>query len=312
MPPSVDPEALRFDPVEGTVVREPAGVGYGYWVGGHKVFYDAQTRQFVMFYRQRSPLEEGRGARCAIAVSKDGIAFEDVWTATKDQFAANSIEVGHCVRDEGSGEWRLYVSYELAGGPWRIDVIRGQELGALNVQSRRTVLQPSDYGLRFIKDPVVYQRNGQYLVYVAGMGRTRPAVDGDVIRASGYEATFLAVSDDGIYFPEIRYVFEAPNTDTWDGRRARINSLVELEGGYLAFYDGGRTTFDNYEEWCGVAWSSDGISFERVPLAGPWVRSPHGCVRYVYGLRVEDEILFYYENTREDLAHDLRVSKVKL
>jgi len=311
LPPSIDLDALKFDPTSGTVIREPEGSGYGYWAGGHKVFYDKQTSRFVLFYRQRSPLEAGRGAACAIAVSSDGVDFEDVWSATKEQFAASSIEVGHCVRDERSGEWRLYVSYEAAG-VWRVDLIRANEIETLDVQSRRTVLQPIDYGLRFIKDPIVYQRESAYWVYAPGMGRTRPAFDGDTISASGFEATFLAKSNDGIYFPELRYVFEAPNTDTWDGRRARINSLVELDGGFLTLYDGGRTSYDNYEEWCGVAWSTDGYSFERVSLEEPWVRSPHGCVRYVYGLRVEDEIFFYYEYTREDLSHDLRVSRVHI
>ena len=174
------------------------------------------------------------------------------------------------------------------------------------------MLQPLDYGIRFIKDPVVYQRDGAYWIYAPGMGRSRPTFDGDTINASGYEATFLAKSDDGIYFPEIRYVFEAPNTDTWDGRRARINSLTELDGGFLTLYDGGRTSYDTYEEWCGVAWSEDGLTFERVPLEEPWVRSTHGCVRYVYGVRVDDELFYYYEYTREDLSHDLRVSRVSI
>lgn len=308
----IDLDRLRFDPSEGTVIREPRGTGYGCWAGGHKVFHDEKTGRFVLFYRRRTPLEKERGGECAIAVGDDGVSFEDVWTATKEEFAAESIEVGHCIRDERSGEWRLYVSYQVARGPWQIDLIRGEMIEDFQAQSRRTVLQPLDYLQRFIKDPVVYQRDGRYYVYFAGFGRTRPTFEGDLVRASGWEATFLAESDDGIYFPELRYVFETPNTDTWDGRGARINSLIEMDGGYLALYDGGRTSYDNYEEWCGVAWSDDGVTFEREPLAEPWVRSPHGCVRYVYGLRVGDEIYFYYEYTREDLSHDLRVSKVSI
>jgi hypothetical protein len=34
-------------------------------------------------------------------------------------------------------------------------------------------------------------------------------------------------------------------------------------------------------------------------------------VRYVYGLPVGDRIHFYYEYTREDGAHDLRVAVVE-
>ena len=51
---------LLFDPEMGHVVREPTGKGYGYWVGGHKVFYAQASKQFVIFYRERTPLETGR------------------------------------------------------------------------------------------------------------------------------------------------------------------------------------------------------------------------------------------------------------
>ena len=78
----------------------------------------------------------------------------------------------------------------------------------------------------------------------------------------------------------------------------------------VATFDGGRTSYDNYEEHSGLATTHDGLHFERIDTNGPWVRSPHGCVRYVYGLRVEDRIYFYFEYTREDLSHDLRVAVV--
>jgi hypothetical protein len=305
-------DRLRFDPPAGTVIREPPGRGYGCWAGGHKAFFDAESGRFVLFYRERTPLERGRGARCAVAVSDDGVGFRDVWAATKEQFAASSIEVGHAVRDP-SGEWRLYVSYEVAGaGYWRVDMIRAASLEALETQGRRTVLLPFDYGLRSLKDPVVMLRDGRYWVYVAGPRRGRPTVEGDRLLASPLDSTLLAVSDDGIYFPELRFVFEAPGTDTWHGRRARINSLLPLDGGFLALYDGGRTSYDNYEEWCGLAWSDDGVEFARLDQEAPWVRSPWGCVRYVYALPVENEIFYYYEFTREDGSHDLRVARVRI
>jgi hypothetical protein len=305
-------DALRFDPAKGTVVREPPGIGYGYWAGGHKVFFDEEGDRLVLFYRERTPLEKGRGGRCAVAVSHDGTSFRDVWSATKEEFAASSIEVGHCVRDP-AGEWRLYVSYEVEPGHyWRIDVIRAGAIEELSTQSRRTVLLPFDYWLRSLKDPVVYIQEGQYRVYMAGPSRTPPVREGNVVHAAPLDSTLLGISDDGLYFPELRFVFEAPATDTWDGRRARINSLIPMDGGYVALYDGGRTAYDNYEEWCGLAWSPDGIEFERLPSEEPWVRSPYGCVRYVYAVRVRDEILFYYEFTREDGSHDLRCSRVPL
>ncbi len=302
---------LRFDPEAGTVIRTPPGSGYGYWAGGHKVWFDPADGTFVLFYRERSPLERGRGARCAVAVGDDGIEFTDVWTADKTGFAASSIEVGHAVRY--GDEWRLYISYELAGtSTWRIDVLRGSALGRLDTQGRRTVLSPGDYGLAWIKDPVVALDGTAVRLYAAAPPRTGPVVDGARTHAGPLDATVLAESADGLYFPTIEYVFEPAGGDSWHGRRARINSLFPWEGNWVATWDGGRTFYDNYEEWCGLAVSGDGRTFERIDTGGPWVRSQHGAVRYVYGLRVEDRVRFYYEYTRPDGSHDLRVSTVNL
>lgn len=304
-------EHLRFDPTEGEVIRSPTGNGYGYWAGGHKVHYDEASGQFVLFYRLRTPLEKERGGECAVATSRDGIHFDDVWTATKADFAASSIEVGHAVRTPNGG-WRLYVCYELANARfWRIDMIEADEPSMFETQSRRTVLQPGDYGLRSIKDPVVYVRDGKFWIYSVGPGvvanhSTQP----DILSARGSETTYLGISDDGVYFPELRVAFKSPGTDTWHGRRARINSCIPYENGYLGFYDGGRTSYDTYEEWCGLAWSENGLRFERLSQDRPWLRSPWGCVRYVYALWRPDAVYFYYEYTREDGAHDLRIRRV--
>ena len=146
-------EHLRFDPSAGSTVFEPEGLGYGFWAGGHKVFFDELTNQFVMFHRLRSPLEFGRGGWCGISVGDDGIHFETIWQARKEHFAATSIEVGQVIRTP-RGTWRLYISYELAGSRmWRVDVLEADRIENLTTQSRRTVLQPTDYGVGSLKDP---------------------------------------------------------------------------------------------------------------------------------------------------------------
>lgn len=299
-------EALRFEPSEGRVVREAPGPGYGNWVGG-KVYHDPGSGDFVLFYRTRRPLEQGRAGNCAVAVSSDGVDFTDIWTSTKEEFAANSIEEGHCVRD--GDEWRLYVSYEVEGtSTWRIDLLTAVRPDRFEAQSRRTVLAPGDYGLRWIKDPFLMRNDDEWWLYAAAPSRTGPRVTGSRIEAGPLDATVLATCDDGRYFPEIEYVFEAPGDDSWHGRRARINSLIPWDQGYVAFFDGGRTFYDNYEEKAGLATSSDGRSFTRLDTGGPWVSSPHGIVRYVCAVPVGDEIFFYYEYTREDASHELRVA----
>ena len=301
-------ERLRFDASEGEVVREPPGAGYGNWVGG-KVSFDPQTRQFVLFYRERRPLEHGRAGRCAVAVSEDGVAFNDVWDASKADFNANSIEEGHCLRV--GEEWFLYVSYEMAGtSTWRIDLLRAPGPGAFETQGRRTILSPSDFDLPWIKDPYVLPVDDELWLYAAVPAREGAEVTGDVVTAAPMDATVRARSGDGIYFPQIEYVFEAPGDDTWHGRRARLNSVIPWESGFLGLFDGGRTFYDNYEEKAGLAWSEDGSSWTRLETEGPWLTSPYGTVRYVCAVAADDRVHFYYEYTREDGSHDLRVVAV--
>lgn len=301
---------LAFDPSEGTVIRTPPGTGYGYWVGGHKASWDEETGTFAIFYRERQPLERGRGGTCAVATSSDGVLFTDVWRAEKAELAASSIEVGHPLRVPG-GEWRLYISYEVAGTSlWRIDVIRAGAPNQFDAQTRRTVLHPTEYGLAWIKDPFVYVNDDGYRLYAAVPGRGGPRIIGDRVQASALDASVIAESDDGLIFPTIEYVFEAPVDNSWHGRRARLGSIFPWGDTNVATWDGGRTFYDNYEEWCGLAVTRDGKKFDRIETYGPWVVSPYGAVRYVYGLRVESQVFFYYEYTREDGSHDLRVSVV--
>lgn len=304
-------DRLRFDPTRGTVIREPPGRGYGYWAGGHKVFWDGA--RFVLFYRLRTPLEHGRGGLARLAVSTDGFNFDDVWEVDKSQLASTSIEVGHCVKTNDS--WRLYLSYEVAGtSAWRIDLIEGSDLESLDPQARRTVLSPGDYGLPWIKDPFLVPANDGWHLFAAAPPRRSsiPADEGDTLVARPLDATVLATSADGRYFDSLQYVFEPPGGGTWHGNRARLNSVFELDDIWIATYDGGRTFYDNYEEWAGLATSHDGIAFSRLPQPEPWIRSPHGSVRYIYGQPTDGGMLFYYEYCREDGSHDLRVSEVTL
>jgi hypothetical protein len=302
---------LRFNPQEGHTIVEPTGRGYGFWAGGCKATYDSESRKFYLFYRQRVPLERGRGGRCVVAESDDGIHFREIWSATKEDLGANSIEVGCPVKEPG-GNWRLYVSYEVSQGDyWRVDVLQGASLSQLDVQGRRTVLMPFDYGLSFIKDPIVYLHEGAYWMYAAVSPRQQYRTEEDGTRVLvGHDATMLLISEDGLRFPRGRYVFE-PDGQGWDGARARINSIIPVEGGYAAFYDGGAGFYDNYEEMCGLAFSRDMVQFERLTRSEPWVSSPHGCIRYVYALPAAGDVYIYYEYTRSDLSHELRLSKVE-
>jgi hypothetical protein len=302
-------ERLAFDPSAGSIVREPPGAGYGYWAGGHKVTWDPEVG-FVLFYRLRTPLERGRGGLCRVAVSRDGRAFEDVWEASKEDLAAGSIEVGHAVRHDEAG-WRLYLSYERAGQPgyWRIDVLEGPSPDRFDTQGRRTVLDPGNFSVDFIKDPFVVRRpDGGYRLYATVNPRKGPRVDGQTVTTGPQEETVLAESDDGHYFETIEYVLAPPGARSWHGQRARLNGYIELEGSLVGSFDGSRTVYDNYEERCGLVTSTDGRRFHRVVDSGPWIDG----IRDAFPLRVEDRVHWYYEFTRPDGSHDLRTSVVQL
>ncbi len=304
-----------FDPAKGETVREPEGKGYGHWVGGHSVVFDPDAGKFYLYYRIRHPLGKGRGGKCRIAESGDGVAFTDIWEGTKEELDAESIEVGSLVRDPRTGNWRLYVSYQMRRGPWRVDLIEANHPRELDAWHHRTVMQPGEYGIGSVKDPRVYLVAGLYVAFVSV-----PAQQGWREDESGWRhpvgggATGIMTSPDGIYFRNFKYVFEpgdgAPGE--WGRFRARINSVVYLPPVYVGFFDGGHTMYDCYEEWCGVAFSHDLEHWTRVSTDGPWVRSPHGCIRYMDALVVGEEIWYYYEYTREDGSHELRMNKAAL
>lgn len=301
-------EQLRFDPTKGDVIRVPPGRGYGYWVGGHKVSWDSESGRLWLFYRERTPLEKGRGGTAYVARSDDGVAFEDVWHVSKEELAANSIEAGHVVRN---GDWRLYLSYEIAGTTtWRIDVISAERPEDFVAQARRTVLNPHDYGIQWIKDPVVVMRDSQTWLYAAAPPREADVRTGLVLEARPLDASVLAVSNDGLIFDEIEYVFEAPGDTSWHGRRARINCVFPWNGEWAATFDGGRSSYHNYEEMAGLAVGADGRSFTRIVGDEPWLSSPHGCVRYAFVIDCPLGTFVYYEYTRSDGSHDLRVYRL--
>ena len=305
----------RFDPAKGATVFEPEAKGYGNWVGGHKVVFDPDEGKFYLFYRVRHPLGKGRGGKCGVAESADGVKFSTIWEAAKDQLDAESIEVGSLIKDPATSQWRLYVSYQCVGGPWRVDLIEADRPSNFNAWNHRTVIQPDNYGLPSIKDPAVYVVGGLYVVFVCIPARERFVEDEAGWRHPlGDDATGIMTSPDGIYFNNFKYVFEpgggAPGE--WGRFRARINSVVYLPPVYIGFFDGGTTTYDTYEEWCGLAISHDLEHWTRVSTNGPWVRSPHGCIRYVDALIVDDAIYYYYEYARQDGSHELRMNKVSL
>ena len=81
---------------------------------------------------------------------------------------------------------------------------------------------------------------------------------------------------------------------------------------YVGFYDGSASVDENYEERTGVAVSDDLLDFRSETPDAPALVSPHGTgsLRYVDVVEVDGQRWYYYEMTRADGSHELRVTMV--
>lgn len=317
--PRTWPDAPLFEPEQGLVVREPPGVGAGYWAGAPGVCQDGD--EFYLVYRLRRPrgVNPDRGAEVRIARSRDGLEFADIWQGTKDQLGSTSIERCALVHRE-EGPWILYVSYvDPADGRWRIDQVSARRPDAFDLRQARPALTAAAIGAEGVKDPFVFWIGGRAHMIVSYAVAARAASAGELHgTADAYNtglirsATGLATSPDGIQWTWSGPLLEPPATG-WDCYCTRIGCLWREPPVWLALYDGSANVSENYEERCGLAWSTDLRSFHRASRDGPILVSRHASqsLRYVDVLDLPDGRYFYYEMARADDGHDLRVLRVE-
>ena len=306
-----------FDPSTAFVVREPVGAGEGYWAGAPSVMYDGEGEKFYLVYRIRRPrgVLPDRGAEIRIAVSDEGLEFEDIWTGYKDELGSTSIE--RCALEKlDDGRWGLYVSYvDPADGRWRIDLVEADKPDQFDFATASKLFTAADINAEGIKDPFLFRVGGlrQMIVSYATadvsssadeMHGTHDAYNTGLIKSR----TGLAVSEDGRNW---RWEGEilGPSDDGWDCYCSRIGCVWRQDGIWLAFYDGSASVAENYEERLGVAFSHDLRTFQRVTSKAPWIEQPHGrgALRYFDVLQLPDRTLIYFETSQADGSHDLRV-----
>ena len=315
-----------FDPLDGTVVVDPPGDGAGYWAGAPSAVYSHANSSFYLSCRLRTPLRDsgrsGRGEETVIAASSDGVSFERVWSAHKDDFEALSIEKS-CLVMAPDGRYRLYVSYSSRHDfRWHIDMIEAPDPRDLDPATRSTVLGPENTGTEGVKDPVIYIVGGLWHLYANMAPRPETSdwskldrmhresnafVSGEIACPTG-----LATSADGV-----RFCWEGeviPCGTAWDAYLARISTLVYTPPVFTAIYDGRPNSGANYSDTPGLAITSDLRTFHKVDMGRGLMRSPHGfgTLRYVEALVVGDAIHYFYEMERPDLAHELRTIAVPL
>ena len=305
-----------FDAASGIVVMEPERNESGYWVGCPTILHDGA--HFWMTYRRRRPrgAEAERGWRCAVARSTDGIHFEDIWHVHKDELKTTSME-RFCLFRRSTDGYRLFLSYvDPQDNRWRIDALDADEPGGLDIGRAAPVLTAASTSTEGVKDPYVLQI-GPVTYLFASYAEARQGVGSEAhATADIYNVgatthpTGLATSLDGMDFAWQGSVLDVG--EGWDRYQARLNSIVPVLGGYVGFYDGSAGHHENYEERCGIAVSSDLYRWRRVSTKKPWVISNQGTgsVRYVDAMILGGKWWIYYEMSRANGAHELRLARL--
>ncbi len=302
----------------GRVIREPAGREQGYWVGAPGVFHAADEGAWYLTYRLRRPrgVQPDRGGEARIARSTDLKDWRDVWSVTKDKFNTASME--RCALRKGAdGFWRYFTSFvDPADGRWCVEVLVAQDVAALEpTQSQRLFSAPA-LGLEGVKDPWLFEKDGVFWMFLSvAVPTARTSAKShstfDIFNTGEcVSATALATSADLNTWQWHGVVF-APEGEGWDRYCRRINSIIPSGGRFLAFYDGSASEAENYEERTGLAVSTDLLHWKPLTTTGPAFTSPHasGSLRYLDAAIVDDRAHLFYECTRADGAHEMRMMK---
>jgi predicted GH43/DUF377 family glycosyl hydrolase len=313
---------LIFDPAEGETIIEPLGEGRGYWVGAPSVLYDDATKTFYLYYRVRKP-RPVRGGECHIAASQDGVNFDSIWEATKEDLDSPSVE-RFCLTKSLDGRWLLYPSYvDPRTNRWRIDVVEAESPGAFDLSEGEKLFTAEDVGVQGVKDPWVMIVNGLYYMLISYAmsldisspeDRERMHATADIYNTGlTLSSTALAVSGDGRHY-EWKGDYFPPRKGAWDAYATRLGCLVPTENGWMGYYDGAASVEENYEERTGMVQTWDLTHFYRLSQRGPNIISPHGSggLRYVDAVVFDGEIYFYYEFCRADGSHELRLNRVRI
>jgi hypothetical protein len=301
-----------FDPAAATVIEEPPGAGAGHWAGAPGAFVDGGT--VFLVYRMRWPRPR-RGGELRIARG-DAAHFETIWRATREDFASLSIE--RCALVRAGRTWRLYVSYvDGIDGRWRIDLIEAGKPDSFDPSARRLALGPDMASATAVKDPWLRRVGERWWMFVSygerAIGDEHLHGSGDALSTGAVKSeTGLATSVDGVRWRWEGKVLAA-SAKGWDKFTSRLTTAFPATDGWLGLYDGSAEVSENYEESCGLARSANLRTWERIG-AGPAVGAAggRGTVRYVESVVFGERVLFFFERTRADAAHELCVASAPL
>ncbi len=301
---------------EGRIIREPVGNEKGYWVGCPGAFYAEDEKVWYLTYRIRRPrgVQPDRGGEVRVCRSTDLEQWEDVLTITKDQYNTASIERSVVMKGK-DGLFRYFSSYvDGSDGRWCTNLIKASSVSDLNPTNQTVIFKAAPLGLEGIKDPWVMEKDGIYYMFLsialptADTGNSSHETLDIYNTGQCVSATGLATSTDLDNWEYHGTVFQ-PEGDGWDKYCRRINSVVELNGKYFAFFDGSASHLENYEEKTAFAVSDDLKNWKSLSPNGPEWLSPFAStsIRYVDAQRANGKWHVFYEFAREDGAHNMRL-----
>ena len=170
-----------------------------------------------------------------------------------------------------------------------------------------------------MKDPVIVHVDGEYRMVmsyhlVSPEERRDPAllkISDTIATGMGTSNTGLAVSDDGRNWRWVGDVL-APTPGRWDSFCARVHRLFPGTGWLRSLLrrQPGRVRKLRGARQPGLL--SGPPSFSPLETSAPLFISPYGAgsVRYVEPLLIGHTLYIYYEFTRPDGGHQLRVAKL--
>jgi len=309
-------QELKFNPADGMVLREPEKAGRGYWVGSPGVFYDQEKELYYLTYRYHSHdtyqntniMKRGHIAR--IASSNNGAEFNDIKEFRNEDFHSSSLGRASLIKLK-DGTFRYFMCHDnLDETQWVIGVLSAPQVAELKADSWQPLFTSGDAVKESLRDPYVFYQNNTYYLLVTIERIHWPENEGGdkyagvtVKRSTGY-----ATSTDGIHFDWKGEVFKPPQTG-WDADCRRIASVLPLKGQLVAFYDGISGSENNHEDVSALALGPRidalaPIEPELFKIVSPWGT---GSCRFIDMIRVRDKFYFYYECSRPDESHELRV-----
>jgi hypothetical protein len=261
--------------------------GIGNWIGAASAL--VHDGYIYLAYRDRHPVDKGRGNRAYVARSPvgNGVHFDRLCAIDKADVDAESLE-RPALDVTPDGAWHLYLSCATFNSKhWRIERLRASRPQDFSATTRETVFPGSaEFG---IKDPVLlrdHDRGDDLRIWAT----LHPLTEGD--ENADQMISVDACSGERVMVPE---------PGTWYSRGMRITAVL----GEYAYFDGRASAAQNFEERTGVArW--DGRRY--IAQAGP-VSSPFGggALRYVSVVTLPGGALrMYYESATEHGSHELR------